>query len=175
MGDSGAYFFGFVLAASSILGNLKITTLFGLVPAVLTVLLLFLPFLLPLLDTFQVVFRRLLQRKNPLSSPGKDHLHHRLLARGMSQRRTTLVLWGVTLVTNLVSMIVQGMAVSVIVSTAIGIVILLAFIVLMRSRALRKAARTAAKKAAVAAGPAALGPQDAAATPDPPQRERPTT
>jgi len=28
MGDSGAYFFGFVLAASALLGNLKITTVF---------------------------------------------------------------------------------------------------------------------------------------------------
>jgi UDP-GlcNAc:undecaprenyl-phosphate GlcNAc-1-phosphate transferase len=151
MGDSGAYFFGFVLAASSILGNLKITTLFGLVPAVLTVLFLLLPFLLPLLDTVQVVFRRLLQRQNPLSTPGRDHLHHRLLARGMSQRRTTLILWGVTLVTNLVSMVVQKMSVSVIVSTAVSIVILLGFIVLMHSWALRRATRKTGQVAAAAA------------------------
>lgn len=140
MGDSGAYFFGFVLAASSILGSLKITTVFGLVPAVATVLFLLLPFLLPLLDTMQVVLRRLLQRRNPLSSPGKDHLHHRLLAHGLSQRRTTLVLWAVTLVTNLVSMVVQGMSAPVILTTAAGIIILLAFIVWMRSRGLRRAA-----------------------------------
>jgi UDP-GlcNAc:undecaprenyl-phosphate GlcNAc-1-phosphate transferase len=153
MGDSGAYFLGFVLAASSILGNLKITTLFGLVPAVLTVLFLLLPFLLPLLDTVQVIFRRLLQRKNPLSSPGKDHLHHHLLARGLSQRRTTLILWAVTLVTNLVSMIVQGMSAVVIVSTAVGIVVLLAFTVWVRARALKKAARRAAKRTTEAATP----------------------
>ncbi len=82
MGDSGAYFFGFVLAASSILGNLKITTLFSLVPTVL-VLLLF--FLVPVFDTVQVVLCRLFQRKNPLYSPGRDHVHHRLLAHGLSQ------------------------------------------------------------------------------------------
>jgi len=66
MGDSGAYFFGFVLAATSILGGLKITTAFSLFP---TVLFLF----LPLLDTIVVILRRLLKRKNPISSPGKDH------------------------------------------------------------------------------------------------------
>lgn len=137
MGDSGAYFFGFVLAASSILGNLKITTLFGLVP---TVLFLLLPFLLPLFDTFQVVLHRLFQRKNPLSSPGKDHLHHHLLARGLSQTRTTLILWGVTLVTNVIALIVQGMSPAVVISTAIGIILLLAIIVLLRLRAFRRGA-----------------------------------
>ncbi|OFW57329.1 MAG: undecaprenyl-phosphate alpha-N-acetylglucosaminyl 1-phosphate transferase [Actinobacteria bacterium RBG_16_64_13] len=144
MGDSGAYFFGFVLAASSILGNLKITTIFGLVP---TVLFLLLPFLLPLFDTFQVVLRRLVQRKNPLSSPGKDHLHHSLLARGLSQTRTTLILWGVTLITNLVAMIVQGMSVLVIATTAVGVIVLLAIMILVRRRAFRRAAARAAAQA----------------------------
>jgi UDP-GlcNAc:undecaprenyl-phosphate GlcNAc-1-phosphate transferase len=145
MGDSGAYFFGFVLAASSILGNVKVTTLFGLVPSVIF---LALPFLLPLLDTFQVFFRRLFQRKNPLSTPGKDHLHHHLLARGMSQTRTTLILWGVTLVTNLVAMRVQEMATTVIVTAAVGIIGLLAIIVLIRRRAFRRAAARAAAREA---------------------------
>lgn len=138
MGDSGAYFFGFVLAASSILGNLKITTLFGLVP---TVLLLLLFFLVPVLDTVQVVLHRLFQRKNPLSSPGRDHVHHRLLARGLSQTRTTLILWGVTLLTNLVALVVQGMSATVVITTGIGIVVLLAVIALLRLRALRRGRR----------------------------------
>src|SRR3990172_6345394 len=38
MGDSGAYFFGYVLAASSILGDLKITTIFALFPTVMFLL-----------------------------------------------------------------------------------------------------------------------------------------
>jgi len=132
MGDSGAYFFGFVLAASSILGELQITTIFALFPTVLFVL-------LPLVDTLQVILRRLLRRKNPLSTPGKDHLHHRLLARGLSQTRTTLILWGITLLTNLVAMIVQHMSALVVIATAFGIVVWLAFIVFVRRRALRRA------------------------------------
>ncbi len=64
MGDSGAYFFGFVLAASSILGNLKITTAFSLFP---TVLFLF----LPLLDTVQVIVRRLVEAQEPHLQSGK--------------------------------------------------------------------------------------------------------
>jgi len=131
MGDSGAYFFGFVLAASSILGDLKITTIFALFPTVLFLL-------LPLLDTAQVILRRLVRRKNPLSSPGKDHLHHGLLARGLSQTRTTLILWGVTLVTNLIAMRVQDMSLLVIGVTAAGIVVLLAWVIWRRRRALRR-------------------------------------
>jgi UDP-GlcNAc:undecaprenyl-phosphate GlcNAc-1-phosphate transferase len=133
MGDSGAYFFGYVLAASSILGEVKITTIFALFPTVLFLL-------LPLLDTFQVVLRRLVRHENPLSSPGTDHLHHGLLARGLSQTRTTLILWGVTLGTNIVAMAVQGMSVLVIVSTAVSIIALLALIVWRRRHALRKTA-----------------------------------
>ena len=152
LGDSGAYFFGFVLAASSILGNLKVTTVFALFPATLFPAVLFL--LLPVLDTVQVVLRRLLRRKNPLSTPGQDHIHHGLLARGLSQTRTTLILWAVTLITNLVAMIVQGVSATVIVTTAVGIVVLLALIVWRRRYAYRKAAaRHALDSSALASGP----------------------
>ena len=164
MGDSGAYFFGYVLAASSILGNLKITTIFALFPTVLFLL-------LPLADTAQVVLRRLIRRQNPLSTPGKDHLHHGLLARGLSQTRTTLILWGVTLITNLAAMILQGMSAVVIVVTAVGIVIFLAFIVWRRRIALRKAAGRLAT--AWAGEQAAVAETQAAVTkPQPPVTKR---
>jgi UDP-GlcNAc:undecaprenyl-phosphate GlcNAc-1-phosphate transferase len=130
LGDSGAYFVGYVLAASSILGNLRVSTIFGLVPPLLFLL-------LPLLDTFQVVVRRILRRMNPLTSPGRDHVHHQLLRRGFSQRRTTMVLWGVTLTINLVAMRVQGMSATVLVTTALGIIALLGLVVWQRGRALR--------------------------------------
>jgi UDP-GlcNAc:undecaprenyl-phosphate GlcNAc-1-phosphate transferase len=70
MGDAGAYFFGYVLAATSILGKLQQNTVYALIPTVLFLL-------LPVLDTTQVFVRRLLAGNNPLSTPGKDHLHHR--------------------------------------------------------------------------------------------------
>jgi UDP-GlcNAc:undecaprenyl-phosphate/decaprenyl-phosphate GlcNAc-1-phosphate transferase len=132
MGDSGAYFFGFVLAATSILGGLKVTTAFSLLP---TLLFLF----LPLVDTILVVFRRLLARKNPISSPGTDHIHHRLIARGFSPTRTVVILLGVTLAANIVAMAVQGMPALVIIVTTLGIVLLLAWAAWRRRRAFRRA------------------------------------
>ncbi len=131
MGDSGAYFFGFVLAATSILGNLKVTTVVSLFP---TVLFLF----LPLLDTALVIVRRLLKRTNPISTPGTDHLHHRLLAFGFTPTGTTLVLWAVTLVANIVAMAVQGMSALVIVITTVAIVALLALVAWRRRAAHRR-------------------------------------
>jgi UDP-GlcNAc:undecaprenyl-phosphate GlcNAc-1-phosphate transferase len=91
--------------------------------------------LLPVLDTTQVFVRRLMAGKNPLSTPGKDHLHHRLLAWGFSQRRAAVTLWGITLVANWLAMKLQGMTPMVIHVTMGSIVVLLAFTVWQRMRA----------------------------------------
>ncbi len=129
MGDAGAYFFGYVLAATSILGNLKVNTVFALVPPVLFLL-------LPVLDTTQVFLLRLMAGKNPLSTPGKDHLHHRLLARGLSQSKTALTLWTITLSSNWLAMKLQGMTLVATLVTIGTIIILLSFTVWQRIRAL---------------------------------------
>jgi UDP-GlcNAc:undecaprenyl-phosphate/decaprenyl-phosphate GlcNAc-1-phosphate transferase len=125
MGDAGAYFFGYVLAATSILGKLQQNTVYALVPTVLFLL-------LPVLDTTQVFVRRLMAGKNPLSTPGKDHLHHRLLAWGFSQRRAAYTLWSITLVCNLLAMKIQGMSLIVILATVSSVIILLSFTVWQR-------------------------------------------
>lgn len=134
MGDAGAYFFGYVLAATSILGNLKVTTVFALVPPVLFLL-------LPVLDTTQVFVLRLISGRNPLSTPGKDHLHHRLLARGFSQRHTALTLWAITLVCNALAMKLQGMTTVAVLVTIGSIIILLSFTVWQRIRAVYQESR----------------------------------
>ncbi|MCS7058059.1 MAG: undecaprenyl/decaprenyl-phosphate alpha-N-acetylglucosaminyl 1-phosphate transferase [Meiothermus sp.] len=137
MGDAGAYFFGYVLAATALLGSLKLTTAFSLVPTALFLL-------LPILDTTQVFVQRLLRGQNPMATPGKDHIHHRLLARGFSQRRTTLTLWTITLLFNLLAMRVQGLSPLVIGVTALGTALLLGFTVWRKLRAVWKEAEGAA-------------------------------
>ncbi|MEM9923022.1 MAG: MraY family glycosyltransferase [Cyanobacteria bacterium P01_D01_bin.50] len=122
MGDAGAYFFGYVLAATSILGELQITTVLSVLPPVVFLL-------LPVLDTTQVFVRRLAAGKNPLNTPGKDHFHHRLLAWGLSQRRAALILWSITLVFNWLGMTIRRMTPAQIIATTLTIVILLAFTV----------------------------------------------
>jgi UDP-GlcNAc:undecaprenyl-phosphate/decaprenyl-phosphate GlcNAc-1-phosphate transferase len=131
MGDAGAYFLGYVLAATSILGNVKVTTVTSLIPTIML-------FLVPVVDTSQVIIKRLLSGHNPLSTPGKDHLHHRLLAQGFSQRHSALILWGVTLAGGIIAMQMQGAKPMAILVTAVGIGLLLTMTVWQRLRAIVK-------------------------------------
>jgi ABC-type nickel/cobalt efflux system permease component RcnA len=89
----------------------------------------------PVVDTSQVIVRRMLAGKNPLSTPGKDHLHHGLLSWGLSQGHSAIVLWTVTLVANLAAMHMQGTRPMAIGTVAIGIVALLTFTVKWRNAA----------------------------------------
>jgi UDP-GlcNAc:undecaprenyl-phosphate/decaprenyl-phosphate GlcNAc-1-phosphate transferase len=128
MGDAGAYFLGYVLAATSILGGTKVTTITSLVPTIMLLL-------VPVVDTSQVIIRRLLSGRNPMSTPGKDHLHHSLLAQGFSQRNSAVILWGATLAADIVAMQMQGTRPMAIALTAVGITLLLLVTVWQRLRA----------------------------------------
>jgi len=44
----------------------------------------------PIFDTTLVTFSRLRRGKNPLTTPGKDHLSHRLVALGLTRREAVL-------------------------------------------------------------------------------------
>lgn len=129
LGDAGAYFLGYVLAATSILGSAKASTITSLIPTILLLL-------VPVVDTSQVIIKRLLAGTNPLSTPGKDHLHHRLLAQGFSQRHSAVILWGVTLAAGIIAMRMQGIRQMAIVVTAVGISLLLTLTIWQRLRAL---------------------------------------
>ena len=131
LGDAGAYLLGYMLAATAILGNLKVSTVWALVPTALFLA-------IPILDTTQVVLRRLALRKNPLSNPGKDHLHHWLLGRGLDQHRVAVVLWALTLLSGTAAMRAQGMNWTVTISSGLGAAVLLAFASWRRRRAGRK-------------------------------------
>jgi UDP-GlcNAc:undecaprenyl-phosphate/decaprenyl-phosphate GlcNAc-1-phosphate transferase len=136
LGDAGAYFLGYVLAATSILSSSKVTTVFALVPTAMFLL-------VPVLDTTQVIVRRLLAGKNPMSTPGKDHIHHRLLAWGFSQGHSAVILWSVTLGSNLVAMWLQGTRLNAIFTTALGTVSLLGMTVWRRVQATKVASEKA--------------------------------
>ena len=85
MGDSGSMFLGYVLALLSI----WVTDLPGRGPSALPLLIL----AVPILDTGFALFRRFF-KGIPFYSADKDHLHHRLIARGFSATQAMLVLVG---------------------------------------------------------------------------------
>jgi UDP-GlcNAc:undecaprenyl-phosphate/decaprenyl-phosphate GlcNAc-1-phosphate transferase len=125
------------------LGNLKVTAISSLVPTAMFLL-------VPVVDTSQVIIRRTLAGKNPLSTPGKDHLHHRLLSWGLSQGHSAVILWIVTLVANLIAMRLQGTRQMAIATVAIAVVLLLALTVWWRSRAMEAAQQKARQLGLVA-------------------------
>jgi UDP-GlcNAc:undecaprenyl-phosphate GlcNAc-1-phosphate transferase len=85
MGDTGSMFLGYVLAAGSVQTHQKSsTTLALLVPLVALGL--------PITDTLLAIGRRAASGR-PIFSADREHIHHRLLALGLSQRQAVLVLY----------------------------------------------------------------------------------
>lgn len=86
MGDTGALFLGYSISIISLLGLYKSVTLFSfLIPIIILGV--------PIFDTTFAIIRRLINKK-PISAPDKSHIHHRLLERGLSHRKTVLLMYG---------------------------------------------------------------------------------
>ena len=96
MGDSGAMLLGLLLATSAISLTGQIDTFEldnrGLVPTVLPLVLPLAILALPFLDLTMAFIRRTYAGKWWFL-PDKQHLHHRLLERGHSQRRAVLLMY----------------------------------------------------------------------------------
>ncbi len=87
MGDTGSLFLGFVLAAVGI--KLRFPTNVPAVTWLAPVLVLG----VPILDTSLVIVSRLRRGYNPFTTPGRDHLSHRLVKMGYSRREAVLLLY----------------------------------------------------------------------------------
>ena len=85
LGDAGAYFLGFLLA----IVTLRLRPVGIALPwsALIPVLIM----LVPILDTTFVVIRRLLAGRHPFT-PGRDHLSHLLMDRGLTVRQSVAAL-----------------------------------------------------------------------------------
>ena len=96
MGDAGSYLLGYVLAAASVLGALKVT-------AAVTVAAPLLILGLPVVNIAQVTLRRMRRGVSPTVA-ANDHLHDLLRARGRSEQGTVLTLWAATLLLGIAGM-----------------------------------------------------------------------
>jgi UDP-GlcNAc:undecaprenyl-phosphate/decaprenyl-phosphate GlcNAc-1-phosphate transferase len=101
MGDGGAYYLGFTLAGVSVIGLVKTA-------AVVAVILPYLILAVPILDGVVVISQRLIKRES-LMSPGKHHLHHRLVRAGISKRNTVLFIYALTLWFGSLALAISGM------------------------------------------------------------------
>lgn len=98
MGDAGTLFLGFIL---SVIG-IKLRFLGH--PVVFTWFIPILVLGLPIFDTTLVVVSRLRRGRNPLTTPGIDHLSHRLIERGWSRREAVLLLYFVAVVLGVLAL-----------------------------------------------------------------------
>lgn len=85
----GAQTVGFLLAAISTVGAIK-------APVAVAFLVPLLVLGLPLFDTATVIYGRW-RAGRPIHHADQSHLHHRLLARGYSQRQAVLILYAISL------------------------------------------------------------------------------
>lgn len=121
MGDSGSYFLGYMLAALSVLGSVKSTASVALMIPVLALG-------VPLIDSITAPIRRFIRGKG-IFDPDSDHLHHRLLRKGLTHRNCVLVLYGGTIVLGLaaLSMVYASSAQAALILFALAVVVIVAF------------------------------------------------
>jgi UDP-GlcNAc:undecaprenyl-phosphate GlcNAc-1-phosphate transferase len=85
LGDSGSLFIGFLLGCYSVLWGQKSATILGMTAPLIALS-------IPLLDTCLAVVRRFL-RHQPIFGPDRGHIHHKLLARGLTPRRAVILVY----------------------------------------------------------------------------------
>lgn len=109
LGDSGSYFLGFMLSVLPLLGRLKGTTSIAILIPIIALG-------LPIMDTGISMLRRLLkslhimevdQKRNVVKffyldgwsmfRADREHIHHRLIQIGFTQRKTVMFLYGISL------------------------------------------------------------------------------
>jgi UDP-GlcNAc:undecaprenyl-phosphate GlcNAc-1-phosphate transferase len=96
LGDSGSLFIGFMLSALALQSAQKAPTMLAVAIPVVS-------FGLPILETILSVVRRWISGR-PVFSADEEHIHHKLLARGFSQRKVVVILYGVSAIFGLVSL-----------------------------------------------------------------------
>jgi UDP-GlcNAc:undecaprenyl-phosphate GlcNAc-1-phosphate transferase len=99
MGDAGAQFLGFVLAAISIQGAIKSAAAVAVAVPILALG-------LPIYDTLFAMVRRKIN-KRPIMEADRGHLHHKLLDMGLKQRQVVYIMYvisGLLGVTSLLAM-----------------------------------------------------------------------
>jgi UDP-GlcNAc:undecaprenyl-phosphate/decaprenyl-phosphate GlcNAc-1-phosphate transferase len=85
LGDSGSLFIGFLLGCYSVLWSQKSATILGMTAPLIALS-------IPLLDTGLAIVRRFLRRQ-PIFGADHGHIHHKLLARGLTPRRVVILLY----------------------------------------------------------------------------------
>ncbi|MBP2624083.1 glycosyltransferase family 4 protein [Streptococcus oricebi] len=97
-GDTGALFIGFMIAVLSLQGLKNATAVAVVTPMIILGV--------PITDTFLAIVRRKLSGQK-MSQADKRHLHHRLLSLGLTHRGAVLVIYGISLIFAMISLLLN--------------------------------------------------------------------
>jgi len=96
LGDCGSLFIGFMLSALALQGAQKAPTIIAVAIPVVS-------FGLPILETTLSIVRRYLGGR-PVFTADREHIHHKLLQRGLSHRQVVITLYAVSALFALLSL-----------------------------------------------------------------------
>ncbi len=121
IGDVGSNFMGFSLAVISILGVAKTYTAIVIVAPIIVLA-------LPIFDTLWAIIRRIVKTKSikGVFKADKGHLHHKLMAKGYTQKQAVLILYGITATLGMVAIILLDSGIWKAISFALLVVVFVA-------------------------------------------------
>ncbi len=95
LGEGGSLLVGYVLGVLAIISGGKIAIALLIMGV-------------PILDVAWTIIRRIANKKNPFRFADKNHLHHRLLAAGLSQKQTVLVFYSLAFLFGISGLFLQS-------------------------------------------------------------------
>jgi len=120
MGDTGSMFLGYMISVIALLGFKTATFTSFLIPMLIM--------FIPILDTLLAILRRMIKGES-IGTPDKEHLHHQLLKRTSSVKKTVLLIYFTNICFSIVSVLYSwGNTESAMIIYAILMVITLFFI-----------------------------------------------
>src|SRR3954471_719184 len=132
MGDAGSLFLGLNMAALTLVPKPSTMGRSGLLSVVVAPVL---PLLITIFDTALVTALRLLSGRSP-SQGGRDHMSHRLVAVGLSERRAVTTLWTLAAAGGLVSVLIYrretGWATIAVLAFALAMIIFAVYLARIR-------------------------------------------
>jgi UDP-GlcNAc:undecaprenyl-phosphate GlcNAc-1-phosphate transferase len=94
IGTTGVMVMGYLLAALAILGSAKVAVALLILGV-------------PIIDTFWIITRRLLSGHSPFT-PDRGHIHHRLLDLGLSHKGVVVLIYAITALLAVASVLMAG-------------------------------------------------------------------
>jgi UDP-GlcNAc:undecaprenyl-phosphate GlcNAc-1-phosphate transferase len=125
LGEGGSLLLGYILGVLAIISGGKIAIALLVMG-------------IPILDVAWTIIRRLLQGKNPFKFADQKHLHHRLLALGIGQRKTVLIFYVLSLIFGVSGLFLQSRGKFWALIGLIGLMLLLIIIFWLADRRTKK-------------------------------------